>query len=93
MLRNLVLGLACLTTLAGVALLLAFPPAGLQLLIFGALLLVGTLGERIVYKRVAPGAPDVRFRRTAERFRDPTSGEPVTVYADPATGERAYVRE
>lgn len=57
------------------------------------LLLVGTVWERVRYKQVTAAAPGGRFRRTAERFRDPTTGEPVTVYADPATGERAYVRE
>ena len=47
--------------------------------------------ERVRYKRLAPVAPDARFRRTPERFRDPATGEAVTVYADPATG-RARLR-
>ena len=93
MLRNLLLGFAALMVVAGLALTAFAGPAALQLVGFGALLLVGTLFERVVYKRVAAGPPSARFQRTPERFRDPTSGEAVTVYADPATGERAYVRE
>ncbi len=93
MLRNGVLALAALTTLAGVLLIAVAGPAAIQLLVFGVLLLVGTVFERVVYKRVAPGPPGGRFQRTAERFHDPATGAPVTVYADPATGERAYVRE
>ena len=93
MLRNGLLGFAVLLTVAGAALSAVAGPAGVQLLVFGALLLVGTLFERVAYKRVRAGPPGAPFRRTAERFRDPTTGEAVTVYADPSTGERAYVRE
>ena len=93
MLRSAVTVLAALAVLAsGVAVLLsgatALAPFG-----FSVLLLVGTAWERVHYKRLAPAAPEPRFRPTAERFRDPTTGEPVTVYADPSTGERAYVRD
>ena len=93
MLRDLVLAFAVLVTLTGVALTVLFPPFGFQLLGFGVLLLVGTAFERVRYKRLATGAPDARFQRTAERFRDPATDAPVTVYADPATGERVYVRD
>ena len=57
------------------------------------LLLAGTVFERVRYKRLQPSAPGGRFVRTPERFRDEATGADVTVYADPATGERAYVRE
>ncbi len=38
----------------------------------------------------APGAP---FRATGELFVDPTSGERLRVYVNPATGERRYHAE
>lgn len=93
MLRNLVLAFAALLTLGGAMLTVVVWPAGVELLMFGLLLLVGTLFERVRYKRLATAAPDARFRPTPERFRDDATGAPVTVYVDPATGERAYVRE
>ena len=93
MLRNLVLGLAGVLTLAGAVLTAAVGPAGLSTLVFGLLLLIGTLFERVRYKRLAAAPPDARFRPNAERFVDDITGEPVTVHVDPNTGERAYVRE
>ena len=93
MLRNLLLGVAATMTVAGAALTAMFWPAGVQLLVFGLLLLTGTLFERVVYKRTLARPPDARFERTPERFRDPSTGEVLTVWADPATGERSYVRE
>jgi hypothetical protein len=69
-----------------------FPP--LYVLGFwGALLLLGTLCERVIYKRTLPARPGAGWQRTAERFIDDATGEPVTVYIEPVTGERAYVRE
>ena len=93
MLRDFVLGLAAVLTVAGAILVAAVGPAAIQVLVFGLLLLLGTLFERWRYKRLAPGAPDGRFQRTPERFVDDATGAPVTVYVDPATGERAYVQE
>ena len=93
MLRSLITVVAvCAVVISGAALLLlgasALAPFG-----FSVLLLVGTVWERVHYKRLMSAAPGSRFHPTAERFQDPTTGEPVTVYADPNTGERAYVRE
>lgn len=93
MLRNLVMAVAALASLAGAVATVRGGPQGLGLLVFGGLLLAGSLFERVRYKRLAAGAPDPRFRPTPERFRDPTTGERVQVYADPATGERVYVRD
>ncbi len=93
MLRNLVLALAVGATLLGALCVTYAGPAGLPWLVFGLLLLVSCVFERVRYKRLAAGAPDARFLRTDERFKDPTTGVLVRVYADPATGERAYVRE
>jgi len=60
-------------------------------LLFTTLLLVGILFERVRYgaaqRRPAGGA----WRETTERFIDDESGRPVTVWFDPASGERRYV--
>ena len=60
--------------------------------VLGVVILIGVAFERWRYKPLET-APDARFRPTGERFLDPTSRTPVRVYADPATGERRYVRE
>ena len=91
-LRNLVLALAAAMTLGGVVLLALRIPA-FQLVTFGVLLLVGTLFERVVYKRIEAGPPQPRFQPTGERFFDDATGAPVTVWTDPKTGERKYVRD
>lgn len=84
--------LACGVLLLGTgALLLTVRPAdALPALLFGGLLVAGTVFERWRYKwtvaaREAKGAP------TGERFVDPTSGKLVEVYFDAATGQRSYV--
>jgi hypothetical protein len=67
-----------------------FPPA-LWFAGFGLLLVVGTAYERIRYKPLETEAPRPDWRRTPERFLDPQTNRPVTVYAD-ASGERHYVQ-
>ena len=45
------------------------------------------------YKRVPLDAPPgPGWQRTEERFVDPSTGEKLEVWFDPASGERAYVR-
>jgi hypothetical protein len=61
-------------------------------LVGGFVLLIGVVFERWRYKPVE-AAPGAGFSPTAERFLDPTSGEPVQVWTNPATGERRYVRD
>ena len=92
--RMLVLTIAGLAMLGGLVALLtgAFPPA----LIFGfwgVVIVAGTLWERIFYKPLLKQAPGPGWQRTPERFVDPGTGQPVTVYTDPRTGERQYVQE
>lgn len=65
---------------------------GLYLLASGAVILVGILFERWRYRTPGSRAP-AGWQRTAERFVDPESGRTLTVYYDPASGERRYVRE
>ena len=92
MLRNLLLGVAGLMTAAGVG-LLAFGIPAYQLVIFGPLILAGVLFERVTYKKLEAAPPQPRFQPTTERFFDDASGAPVTVWTDPKTGERKYVRD
>ena len=67
--------------------------AGLQAVILGVILCGGVIFERAAYKPLEKSNADARFQRTAERFIDPETQAPVTVYVDPATGERKYVKD
>jgi hypothetical protein len=93
MLRKAVIALGGLCLAAGLIMLItpaasaAFGP-----LAFGALLLIGTLWERVRYKPIEDGAPGGTYTRTSERFIDEETGETVTVWIDPASGERKYVK-
>jgi hypothetical protein len=81
----LVAGLACMV-------LGVFPPV-FVLAFWGIVIVAGTVFERVIYKPNLAQRPGSTFRRTSERFIDDQTGEHVTVYIEPATGERAYVRE
>ena len=92
MLRLLVLGLGGL--LLGGGLLGLVLGAGVGMvppLIFGALILGGTLFERH-YKPNQTNPPGDGFAPTGERFHDPTQDGMVEVWYNQATGERRYVR-
>ena len=93
MLRAVVLLLGLLALGGGAWALLsgALPPA-LVFALWGVLIVVGTLYERVRYKELErhPGAG---WRATDERFIDDASGKAVTVYIEPATGERKYVAD
>jgi hypothetical protein len=81
--------------------------AALTLFIPGAVIIAAVILERTRYRSLhaersgdahGPGggetrAPEPRFRPTEERFVDPTTGVPMRVWVDPATGERRYVPE
>jgi hypothetical protein len=89
--RTLVIVLGVALASGGVALMLHGPrPAGLYLLVLGVTVLLGTLLERWRYRPVAPRA-SAGWKRTDERFLDPTTGRRITVYYDAASGERHYV--
>jgi len=93
MLRNIVLAFAVLMAASGAAAVATIGPQALGWLVGGIVILIGCVFERVRYKRLSASVTDPRFKPTPERFRDPTSGEVVRVYADPATGERLYVRD
>jgi len=57
----------------------------------GVMLTAGILFERGRYKPNEPRPPGPGWVATGERFRDPQSGDDVTVFYLPATGERRYV--
>ena len=63
----------------------------LRLSIPGFVLLFGLLVERWRYKPVTTRRPGPDWVSTNERFIDPETGETVTVFYQPATGERRYV--
>jgi hypothetical protein len=94
MLRNVVIALGVLLFAGGLIALVAgtFPP-GFIFAFWGALILLGTVYERVRYKPIEALAPSGNWVRTEERFLDGETGQPVTVYMDPATGERKYVHD
>jgi hypothetical protein len=47
--------------------------------------------ERGRYQPLSDGSPGRGWRATTERFVDPETGRLVTVFLNPATGERRYV--
>lgn len=93
MLRIAVIAVGGICILGGAAALVAGFPGGWAALGFGAVLLLGTLYERVRYKPVETGRPGPGWQRTAERFFDEDRGKPVTVYIHPETGERRYVED
>jgi hypothetical protein len=91
MLRFFVLGLGVILLATGV-LGLTFGGGSPMLapLIFGALLLIGTVFEPH-YKHNEPAPPSDGFAPTGERFHDPNKNQTVEVWYNPATGERRYI--
>ena len=91
MLRAVVLALGLLCCAGGVLGLALGDWGGmLGLLVFGALLLAGTLFERH-YHRNLPAPPGPGWERTGESFKDPASGENVDVWYNSQSGQRRYV--
>ena len=93
MLRSIVIALGVVSFAGGlVALATGFCPPAYVAIFWGTLLLLGTVFERVRYKRIEMAAPGAGWTRTDERFIDDETGQPVTVWLDPASGERKYVR-
>ncbi len=92
MLRMLVLGFggalilaSCVVAATGIA-----APA-LWLFTLGALTVVGTVFERVLYKPLKDGSPGPGWTDTGERFVDPGTGKMVKVLFNAASGARQYV--
>lgn len=65
---------------------------GLMIFVFGVLIMITLVLEPIYGK--ASGSPlGGKWRATDERFVDPETGRLVTVWFNPASGERRYVEE
>jgi hypothetical protein len=91
MLRTAVLIFACAVTAFG-AYLCAVGCAsvgGIQALVGGLVILVGTLFERWRYRNKG-AASDGDWQVTEERFVDPASGKEMEVLYNPGNGERRY---
>ena len=91
MLRMALLTLALLLLAGGLVMLRVQPDNAPPLLVFGCLLLAGTVFERWRYKPTLL-VHEAKGQPTGERFVDPRTGEVTEVYYDPATGERSYVK-
>ena len=90
MLRVAVLSIGTLCIAGGIAVAIASPriwPVSVELVIIGALILLGTLLERSYRSRRATSAA---WQRTGERFVDPVSSKLTEVLYNPQTGERSY---
>jgi len=95
MLRLVIFALGCVGLCLGALILLLGGPVspGISLLVLGLILALGIAYERVRYKAHAPRAPGPGWQKTEERFIDPETGRPVTVYFRPTDGERMYVEE
>ena len=93
MLRPVLIALGIIAVLAGIGLLATAHWTGISMLIAGGLLLIGTLYERVHYKKPVAHAPGPGWQRTSERFIDDETGRAITVWVEPKTGERAYVED
>jgi hypothetical protein len=93
MLRNAVVAIGGLCLAGGVlAMVFSGTVPGLLFAIWGGVLLLGTLYERVRYKTLLRSGPGGTVP-TSERFVDDETGKTVTVYVHLQTGERSYVEE
>ena len=60
---------------------------------WGVVLVAAIVFERFRYKQLEAKSPGPGWQRTTERFVDDETGALVTVYVQPETGERAYVKD
>lgn len=92
MLRNAIIVIGALCIAGGAIAVLSGVMPGFVFIFWGLVLLLGTLYERVRYKTLLREKPE-GLVRTSERFIDDGTGRTVTVYIDPASGERSYVEE
>jgi hypothetical protein len=83
-----------LVAILGVAALMSgIVPESFVVICWGAFLVFVIIIERFRYKALVSRRPGPGWERTTERFVDEETGRVVTVYIQPETGERAYVKE
>ena len=92
MLRNWVIAIAFLALACGAIAFLAGTPPAFILIFWGGLIFFSLVYERVRYKPLDAATPGAGWTQTAERFIDDETGETVTVWLEPGTGERKYVR-
>jgi hypothetical protein len=93
MLRKVLLWCGALLLAGGAAVCLATVSLlGLGPVVIGLMLLLALVFERRGYQPIADSVPGPDWQRTGEAFVDPGSGAEVTVYFQPRTGKRVYVR-
>jgi hypothetical protein len=92
MLRNVVIGLGVVALACGAAALLAGVAPGFVFLFWGGVIVLSVVYERVRYKPIEETTPGPGWTRTAERFIDDQTGETVSVWLDPVSGERKYVK-
>jgi hypothetical protein len=63
---------------------------GMWMALLGAVLVTVSVLEQVRY-RLSSGSSGGSLRPTEERFVDPTTGQRIQVWIDPASGERSYV--
>ena len=94
MLRSIVIAVGVLCIAGGAfALAAGVWPGAIGPTIFGVLLLLGTVWERLYYKPLGRNRPGPGWVATDERFIDEDSGRAVRVWVEPASGERRYVTD
>jgi hypothetical protein len=95
MLRLIVIGFGGALVLGGLMLLHCGAGGGAVMpMLFGALVIGGTIFERGRYRQGGRGKPaGPEWEATGEKFRDPgSSGQLVEVWYNKVTGERRYVQ-
>ncbi len=91
MLRGVLLGVGVVLLLGAGGMALLGAAGAVPAAILGAVLVLAILVARRRYKSTLPEAPGAGWQDTGERFIDPVSGEKLTVFFHPASGERRYV--
>src|SRR5215475_7877575 len=91
-LRSVLIAIGLVALASGViAIVMGMQPAWV-VVCWAAILVASLVFERSRYKRIEKVSPGAGWTKTQERFIDEESGETVTVWLDPASGERKYVK-
>ena len=93
MLRIVVIAVSAVLLAVGVFCLIVgrAAPGLISVVAAPAVVLIGTVFERR-YKKPLTAPPGPDWQATSEKFVDSGTGEALTVYFQPSTGKRAYVR-